>query len=165
MKILLSTILICQFLIIIAQDTTELIKLKQMPIKNITIEEAKPIKKNNERAVLIQELAEDSLCQEFFNLYDYNCSENECLLEEAECKANLLNAENENSGFIYKVEFDFVNYYYFEECSKYFALKPFVWFCNISDVRVVRYEKSRIILDGACSGEIFYDEDIKRMPR
>ena len=159
MKLIVTFILILILKLSFGQDTIQKMILK--PIKSIQLGLS-----NSERLELykiIDSLDNSEECKKGKAKYDSICNEiNNKILTTSKLVEELVE-ENKNKEFYFYITYQCkpTNYNFFKYCGSYY-LRSGV--CLGLVINIEKKEKSRLILDGP-TGEVFYYEDIKRMPR
>jgi hypothetical protein len=144
------------------QDTILKMKLKpisQFPFPYLTTDEKAKINKEKE----IDSLNNSDICKQKRREYKALGDKNMEKIKTMRKKVELLNEQNKNSGFYYFLVIDCKPYDFdLTGCGSYVIMSDGI--CDYFDLQIDKKEKSRLILDGP-SGEVFYYEDIKKMPR
>lgn len=143
------------------QDTIPKMKLKpisQFPLPYLTADEEARIKDEKK----IDSLNNSDICKKKRLEYGVLCEKNREEIMTMEKKVKELNEQNKNSCYLYFILYDCQGKLFdWKGCGSYYTLSSR---CDYYDLKIDKKEKSRLILDGL-SGEVFYYEDIKHMPR
>ncbi|NVO03027.1 MAG: hypothetical protein HXX09_10045 [Bacteroidetes bacterium] len=149
------------------QDTIFKMKLKpisQFPFPYLTTEEKEKINKEKEIDSLINIQYNSDTCQKKRLEYKALCETNREKIMIMKKKVEELNEQAKNSGFYYFLVFDCKpDSFVFNDCWGTYIMSSDKS-CDYFDLKIEKKEKSRLILDGP-TGEIFYYEDIRKMPR
>lgn len=146
-----------------SQDTTNKIVLK--PLRETSYSRM-PTRSEIDAQVKkeIDSIYNSRACQKIRDEYDSLCKANHEKIMASKRTVEDLNKTN--SGFLYFIVLECTqNVFDFKDCPK----TKGVWIssssdiCDYFEVKIEKKEKSRLILDGP-DGEVFYYEDIRRMP-
>ncbi len=109
---------------------------------------------------------EKSICSLAMNKYNSHCKKMSKKLKNAESEVEKLNSRNDENGYFYELEIETNSDNYWKPIKNYCLKTPSYYYpCQISKINIVKREKSRILNDGNSSGEVLYENDLKRFPR
>jgi hypothetical protein len=157
MKLILVILLLVFCKIVAGQDTNMIYKLK--PIVNLEI-------KLSDTKNIIERQNIDSLnntfeCKKKIEEYKKLCLVSMRKLSEVKENVKQLNEENKHSCYYYFLVYDCKNDFKFEGCGSYINSSSD---CPEIEIKIEKKEKTRIIFDGP-SGDVFYYEDINKLPK
>ncbi len=155
MKLLITFILILILKLSFGQDTTKIVFLK--PLSRISYEKILT-REQSEKIISdkIDSINNTDYCINIRKAYKDSCFRQYSKeLKEKEEIVKKMNSKS--SGYYYYIynTCDFILYHEFEGCGRE---RISCW-----DFEIMKKEKSRLILDGP-TGEVYYNEDIRRMP-
>jgi hypothetical protein len=159
MKLIITFILLIFIKFSFGQDTIQRMILK--PLNSIQFGLSISERLELEKKLDSMDNIED--CKKGKVKYDSICNEINKKILTTRKLVEELNKENKNKEVYFYITFDCkpTNYNFFEFCASYHSRNGV---CLGLVISIEKKEKSRLFLDGP-TGEVFYYEDIKRMPR